>query len=76
MSDPDDDSLVAESVDELPVAAAEAPASSCPDDPQAGSTASTAAQTNANVILGISSPRIRESATASDGTWTAPTRSF
>jgi len=57
-SDSDDDSPVAESPDELPVDAAEAPATSCPADAQAGSTASTAEQRKANAILGMWSPRI------------------
>jgi len=57
-SDPDDDSLVAESADKLPVDAAEALATGCPPDPQAGSTASATAQKQANAILGMWSPRI------------------
>jgi hypothetical protein len=51
--DPDDESLVPESADKLPVDAAEGPGTSCPPDPQAGSTARTAAQRQANMILGM-----------------------
>src|SRR4051794_32918007 len=53
-----DDDAPAESVDELPVAAAEAPGTCCPLDPQAGSTASAAAQRQASAILGMRPPRI------------------
>jgi hypothetical protein len=58
----DDDSLVAESVDEVSVEAAEAPGTSCAPDAQAGSTASPAAQRNANAILGMWTPQIQECA--------------